>query len=122
MPVELYRNGQSISIFVIVEHRKVSRVSWMRGDALEWRGMRLADLTHDSRERMHVAADAAGVVVIDVLDDSSAARARVQIGDVIERIGNAPVENLAGFRRYVAEHAGTIAVRLYKRGALTVSP
>jgi serine protease Do len=120
--VDLYRDTRRLSVSVTIERRQVSRVSWMRGGAMFWRGLRLANLTPDSGVRMNADADAIGVIVIDVLDNSPAERARMQIGDVIERVGDTPVGDIAGFRRCVSTQAGTVSLTVRNRGTLRVPP
>jgi serine protease Do len=122
VPVDVYRSARRLTLSVTIERRQVSRVSWMRGGAMFWRGLRLANLTPDSYVRMNADADVTGVVVIDVADNSPAERARVQIGDVIERVGNTPVGDIAGFRRCVSTQAGTVSLTVRSRGTLRVPP
>jgi serine protease Do len=120
--VELARGGQRPVVYVTVQRRQISRVSWMRGGALLWRGMRLADLTPDARQRMGVDIAAAGVVVIDVAQDSPAQRAAVQIGDVIEGVGEVPVHDIAGFQTHVRSQQGPVKIQVRARGEVVVTP
>jgi serine protease Do len=122
VPIDVYRGAKRLTLSVMIARRQVSRVSWMRGDATFWRGMRLANLTPDSRVRMNAGADATGIVVIDVSERSPAQRARVQIGDVIVRVGDTPVADVAEFRRCVANQAGTVLVTVSGRGTLNITP
>jgi serine protease Do len=50
--LEVLRNERSETLRLLVERRDVSRVSWMRGGAIAWRGMRLTDLSPDARRPM----------------------------------------------------------------------
>lgn len=110
--LELLRGRDRKTVEIPVEQRQVSRVAWMRGNAILWRGLRLAELTPESRERMKVADDAAGLVVIDVAKDSPAARVGVKIGDVIERVEGATVTDVVEFRRVVQPIQKAARVRL----------
>ena len=94
----------------------------MRGGAVLWRGMRLTDLTSELRQRMGVGADAAGVVVIDVMHNSAAQRAAVQIGDVIERVAESSIHDVASFNAHVRGQQGPVKIRVRSRGELVVRP
>ncbi len=120
--IELRRGRQRLTVHPVVQRRQINCVSWMRGGAVLWRGMRLTDLTPDLRRRMGVDATAAGVVVIDVMNGSAAQRAAVQIGDVIESVAEAPVRNTAAFDTQVRGQQGPVKIRLHTRGELVVRP
>jgi len=120
--LEIRRGGRPLLTRATVQRRQVSRVSWMRGGALLWRGLRLAELTPQSGQRLGVEATAGGVVVIDVAPNSPGAHAGVRIGDVIEGVFTAEVSNLAAFRELVREQQGVVRVRVRGRGELLVEP
>jgi serine protease Do len=120
--VELWRGGQPLAVHATVQRRQISRISWMRGGAVLWRGMRLADLTPDARQRMGVDAAAVGVIVIDVEEGSPAHRAAVQIGDVIEAVEEASVRDIAAFQTQVGGQQGSVKIRIRARGELVVHP
>ena len=85
------------------------------GGAVLWRGMRLTDLTPELRRRMAVDSDTAGVVVIDVMDSSAAQRAAVRIGDVIERVAESSIHNVASFNALVrGQQVNQLPVSLLK--------
>ena len=79
-----------------LEERQVSRVGWMRGGAVAWRGLRLADLSAASRHYVKATGDT-GVVVIGVREGSPADRAHLKIGDVIEAVDRTAVREAAAF-------------------------
>lgn len=120
--VELWRDQRRLTVSALIQRREVSHVSWMRGGAVLWRGMRLADLTPEMRRGMAVDSDIAGVVVIDVLDDSAAQRAAVQIGDVIERVAESSVRDVASFNARVRGRPGPVKIGVHARGELVVRP
>ncbi|MBI5865132.1 MAG: trypsin-like peptidase domain-containing protein [Planctomycetes bacterium] len=122
IPMELRRGRDNLNLSVTVERRQVSRVAWMRGNAILWRGLRLADLTADARQRMQVASPAEGVIVIDVAKDSSAAKAGLRIGDLIERVAETRTADLAAFRASVRGETGAIRIRVRDRGEILVQP
>jgi len=120
--VELRRGAQHLTLHPTVQRRQVSRVSWMRGGAILWRGMRLANLTTAARRRMGIAADTVGVIVIDVAEHSAAERAAIEIGDVIETVAEAPVYDIAGFQSRVRGREGPVKIRIRARGERVVRP
>ena len=80
-------------------------------------------LTDEVRHRMGVADDSSsGVVVIDVLADSAAGRAGVQIGDVIERVAQTPIRDVATFQTRVQREKGSVKLRVRSRGEVVVRP
>jgi len=120
--LKLRRGTASLVLAVTVEARQPSRVSWLRSGAILWRGMRLTDLTPEARRRLKAASDATGVVVIDVRADSPAARARLQIGDVIEAVEDGAVRDVGSFLQAVRGQNGRVQLRVHGRGAVTISP
>ena len=63
-------------------------------------GMQLQELTKDLAANLGVTA-ASGVVVTSVSDDSPAARASIQVKDVITAVDDRPVKDLASFKEAV---------------------
>lgn len=122
VPVEFLRDGRPVTVQLAVQQRDVSRVAWMRGNAVTWRGLRLVDLSDEVRRRMHVDADAHGVVVIDVDADSPAARAKLQAGEVIEAVGDTPVQDTLEFLQRVRAVKGTLILSVRNAGERLVTP
>jgi serine protease Do len=122
VPVELQRGQERLVVQTEVQRREISRVAWMRGGAVLWRGLRVTDATTQVRRRMGVAAESVGVVVIDVAQDSPAERAALQIGDVIERVAETPIQSIAGFQASVRGKKGPLKIRVRSRGELLVQP
>ncbi|MFH1745953.1 MAG: trypsin-like peptidase domain-containing protein [Planctomycetota bacterium] len=120
--LRLRRGPEPLVLHVVVDLRQISRVGWMRGGAILWRGMRLADLTVDIRVRMDTPPEAVGVVVIDIIEDSPAFQAHIHIGDVIEQVDNRNVEAIAAFLPAVRGVHGAVRLHLRGRGAVTVAP
>ena len=120
--IEVNRDGRRLVIHPVAQRREISHVTWMRGGAILWRGMRLTDLTPAVRRDMGVDASATGVVVIDVLPGSQAERAQVKIGDVLEGIGPTIVGDLDGFNRSVANQQEAVVIRLRTRGDVVINP
>ncbi|MFQ5806127.1 MAG: trypsin-like peptidase domain-containing protein [Phycisphaerae bacterium] len=120
--LQLGRGEQRLVVHATVQRRQISRVGWMRGGAVMWRGMRLTDLTLQVRQRLGVDAAAVGVVVIDVEQDSPAQRAAVRIGDVIEGVAEAAVRDITAFQAQVRGQQGTVRIRVRRRGELVIHP
>jgi serine protease Do len=120
--VEVRREGERMVIHPVVQRREISFVTWMRGGAILWRGMRLTDLTPAVRRNMGVDATVVGVVVIDVLPGSQAERAKIEIGDVVEGIGETVVGNLEDFNRAMADKKESVVVRFRSRGEAVIQP
>jgi serine protease Do len=120
--VELWRTPQRLAVQPVVQRREVNSVSWMRGGALLWRGMRLTDLDPDRRRRMGMDPTALGVVVIDVMQGSAAQRAAIQVGDVIEQVAQACVHDASAFRAEVRGQNGPVKIRVHARGEFVVPP
>ncbi len=120
--VEFERDGRAQQATLTAEARQVSRVSWMRGGAVIWRGLRLADLTSDSRARMRIAAEAMGLVVIDVAEKSAAERAGLRIGDVVEKVQGAAVRDTGDFLSRIRGNEGGVDLKLRGRGVVRVDP
>jgi serine protease Do len=58
----------------------------------------------------------AGVMVLDVLAESPAARAGVERGDIIRRVGATPIHGAEEFAQLVNETAGTVALLVERQG------
>lgn len=120
--LELLRGGQTLSLRVALDLRDVSRVTWMRGGTVCWRGMRLEDLSGDARRRMCADAPAAGVIVTDVVHGSPANRANIQIGDVIDEVDGQPVRDTLEFLKRVHAVQGPLGVFVRNGGPRAVGP
>ena len=120
--IVIWRSGLRQTVRPIVEQRQVSRVGWMRGDAIVWRGLRIAELVPDARERMQVPAGAHGVVVLDVAADSPAGEAKISVGDVIERVDQAVIAGVGDFSNHVSRKKGAVKLSIRTRGECVVPP
>ena len=120
--IEIIRGGQPLSLPLTVQERDVNRVSWMRGSAVTWRGMRLAELSEDVRQRMHVSAAARGIVVTGVEADSPASRAGMQVGDVIEDVDGQALQDTLEFLLRVRGAKATVEVNVRGAGTRLITP
>lgn len=118
--VDVVRAMHPHSLRLEVDRREVSRVSWMRGSAIVWRGLRLSRLTPEARRHMSVEDEARGLVVIDVLAGGAGAGAGVQVGDVLHRVGGEEVETTAEFLRCVQSADGSVALEFHRGGVIEI--
>lgn len=119
--VRLSRDRRMITTHVTVERRNAGPIVALRSGAVIWRGIRLMDApaTTAVGDAPHGAA---GVVVIDVLDNGPGARARVRVGDVIERVAGAAVSDVVDFRRRVATETGAVTLEFRGVGSRVIEP
>lgn len=120
--LDLLRSEQPLSLSVPVEPRTAARVSWLRSGGTTWRGLRLSDLTPPVRERLRVPADARGIVVMDVLEDSPAARADLHVGDVIDQVGGAAISSVADFLSHLPNASSAAELSVLNRGRFSIAP
>ncbi|HID06800.1 MAG TPA: Do family serine endopeptidase [Armatimonadetes bacterium] len=85
VPLKIWRNGKAIELRVKIGERpkevKVAR-QWR---TQEWRGMAVAQLSPRIRKQYDIPQNIKGVIVVRVLGGTPAARAGIDIGDVIMR-------------------------------------
>jgi serine protease Do len=81
------------------------------------RGVSVQALTPDLRGELQLPDSATGVAITDLDDDSPAAQAGLQQGDVITQVNHRAVTNVADFNRAVREGANRDStLLLVKRG------
>jgi serine protease Do len=81
-------------------------------------GMSLSNVTPDVARRLRLDDNVRGAVVVDVDQGSPAARAGIMQGDVITRVGRAPVSSVADASRELGRIAsgGTAILRILRNG------
>jgi serine protease Do len=81
-------------------------------------GMSLSNITPDVQRRLRLDDAVKGAVVVDVEQSSSAARAGIMAGDVITRVGRAPIGSVADASRELARipSGGTAILRVVRNG------
>jgi serine protease Do len=81
-------------------------------------GMSLSNLTPDIARRLRLDDAAKGAVVVEVEPTSSAARAGIMPGDIITRVGRAPIGNVADASRELGRvpSGGTVILRILRNG------
>ncbi len=89
------------------------------------RGISVQNLIPSLREQLGLPANARGVVISNLDQNSPAAQSGLQPGDVIESINRQPVNNVADFTRLAAEAKGDTLLRINRQGQgafVVVSP
>jgi serine protease Do len=81
-------------------------------------GMSLSNITPDVQRRLRLDDAVKGAVVVDVEQSSPAARAGIMAGDVITRVGRAPISSVADASRELARipSGGTAILRVVRNG------
>jgi S1-C subfamily serine protease len=88
----------------------------LRGAGVRGRlGVRIEDLNPDLGEYFGVR-DGKGALVLEVTEDTPAARAGIKAGDVIVGVGEDKVTDAAGLQRALRGKEGTVRVALVRKG------
>ena len=84
-------------------------------------GMTLSNITPDMAQRLRLDRNTQGAVVVDVDQDSPAARAGIAGGDIIVRVGRQAVSSAADARRELEKvrAGGTVFMRVVRNGQET---
>jgi serine protease Do len=83
------------------------------------RGVQVDELSNDIRQQLGLKPNVKGVVVTNVADDSPAADAGLQRGDVIEQVNRQPVNSVGDYQRLISEAGKQTVVLLIDRGSNT---
>ena len=89
------------------------------GESSLMRGVQVDTLTPNVARQLGVEPETKGVVVTDVAQDSPAADAGLQRGDVIEQINRQNVASVSDYNRLVTEAGKQPLVLLVNRGGNT---
>jgi serine protease Do len=84
------------------------------------RGVQVDELSNDIRQQLGLKSNVKGVVVTNVSDDSPAADAGLQRGDVIEQVNRQPVNSVSDYQHLIAEAGNqTVVLLVNRRGNTT---
>jgi len=89
------------------------------------RGLSVQNLTPALRGQLGLPSSVRGVVISEIDQNSPAAQAGLQIGDVIESINRHPVNSVAEFDRWAAQARGETLLRVNRGGEgqfIVISP
>ena len=116
VPVEVLRNGKSktleVTVSRLVEQTAAEDPTPQPG---KW-GLALRDLQPEERQRLGLK-EGEGVLVGEVLPDSPAAEADVQLGDVILQVNHTSVGSVEALKKEVAKATGDKPLLLLLRRA-----
>lgn len=119
--VELLRgDGDGSSLLWLGERGELARealagLQWSRGAFL---GVQLTDLTPELRQHFGVPEDQ-GVLVASVVEDSPAARAGVEVGDILTRLDDEAVSSGGSLARAVGKREpGPVQLELWRSGRI----
>jgi Do/DeqQ family serine protease len=115
--VGLSRNGQEIHVTVPLEPAPdVPRDELVIGSRSPFLGAKVANLSPALAEELHIDAKAEGVAVIDVPDNSIAARYGFRRGDVIVIVNGEPIAKTRDLERAAGEATHTWSVTILRGG------
>ena len=103
-PLEVVRDGKPVALQVKIEELPSQAVSASQEEtkpepastAVDKAGLQVTDLTPELARQLDLKATT-GVVVSGVTEEGLAARAGVENGDIVERVGSTPVKNVEEF-------------------------
>ncbi|MDZ4689360.1 MAG: PDZ domain-containing protein, partial [Planctomycetaceae bacterium] len=123
-PLEVIREGKRTTVNVTIEAMPAKFT--MRGEPkgrekpsapmFDDLGLQLSPLTKELAKQLELP-NVTGVVVTGVKDDSAAAAAGVQNGDIVERVGNTNVATVDEFRKAVSALSLNDGIVLHLRNA-----
>lgn len=115
--VVLHRNKVEMTINVEVAKRKLATVTGVRPEPDDWRGLSVRDITPADRTKLKLPATMTGVIIERIRPNSAAAhasaegdKAKLAAGDVIVKIDQTAINNLADFRNAVKAAKGTASL------------
>lgn len=120
--LNILREGREKTIGVKIEKRKkdVESAEGMEEEQeeaaepvpsnVEFRGLKVEDITPVLRERLRIR-DEAGVVVVALANDSLAQKSGLRIGDVIVKVDQQPVKNKKDFASLTAKKKGNCLLK-----------
>ena len=115
--VGLLRNGQEMDVTVPLEPAPdVPRDELVIGSRSPFLGAKVANLSPALAEELHIDAKAEGVAVIDVPDNSIAARYGFRRGDVIVIVNGEPIAKTRDLERAAGEATRTWSVTILRGG------
>jgi len=111
--VDILRESKRLTLTIQIGERPAgSELEQGAGGTAEaWRGMKVASLSPENADRLHLSAGTIGVVVADVENGSPAEQAGLHAGDVINEINRVRIEHLGDYRKAIEQAKGNVLVR-----------
>jgi len=123
--MNVFRSGKELIIPVRVgdlAKASAAEESFLVKDNRFLAGITAADISPAVREQLNLSKDLTGVIVMDVKRDSAAHSSGIQPGDIIMKLGNLNIKNLADFKKAVAGLTGRrMSVTIYRGGMIMSS-
>jgi len=116
--LKLLRNGQPREVTLTLGESPTARSAANAGGQAQtstMRGVQVDELTPDIRQQLGLNSDVQGVVVAEVADNSPAADAGLQRGDVIEQINRQPVNSVPDYQLLISQTGNQPVVLLINR-------
>lgn len=116
------RNGELRDVSLTLAEAPTDKGGGAIGGSAEnspMRGVQVDELSADVRQQLGLGPDVKGVVVTAVPEDSPAADAGLQTGDVIEQVNRQPVNAVADYERLIRQAGKQSLVLLVNRGGNT---
>ncbi|MEP3635340.1 MAG: Do family serine endopeptidase [Shimia thalassica] len=119
--VSVIRNGESLVLDVTIGQHESARanvddLTTKDGEATKFLGVSVAPLTPENRSALGVDETATGMVIMSVVSDSPAAKAGIQSGDVIVKLGDKDVQTLQSLKDALQNEKTDPALVLINRG------
>jgi serine protease Do len=121
--LKVERNGEMRDVTLTLGEAPAAKGTANSGESAEsspMRGVQVDELTDDMRQQLGLRSNVRGVVVTNVADDSPAADAGLQRGDVIEQVNRQPVNSVADYQRLIEQAGKQTLVLLVNHGGNTV--
>jgi serine protease Do len=119
--MSVVRGGAVRTIVVTIGERggtAIAHTSDMHG---AWRGLQVAEISAAVRQQYHVSDAVVGVVVVEVVPESPAARARMRVGDIINRVNERRIHDVETFVSAARGLRGNVLLRTV-RGFVVIPP
>jgi serine protease Do len=126
--LDIWRDGKEMQIKVTLGERPTNMASRGGGAGVQegaLRGISVQALTPSVREQLGLPPSVNGVVIAEIDENSPAAAAGLQEGDVIESINRQPVRNVGEYNRLAAQAKGQTLLRINRQGTgafVVISP
>jgi serine protease Do len=118
--LDILRDGHPMTIKVTLGERPADLAVTAGGPSSisqgTLRGITVQNLTPALRDQLSLPSNVTGVVISDLDQNSPAAQAGLQQGDVIESINRKPVRTTAEFNKLAADAKGQTLLRINRQG------
>lgn len=111
VPLVYYREGRQVETTIEIGERsgkKKRAAARARRETIEWRGLRVQEMTQEAAGELGVSAT--GVMVVQVQNGSPADIAGLRPGDIIDEMNKKAIEKLDDFYRVVQKAKGEVLI------------